>query len=553
MMALLFDDQTDTTGNPRALAPCGVQPDPIISQQAIVATGANSEDNTRALTARQADCGLSESALTHVEHGRDNLIQEISIREDGAVHGPGIDEEVPQGAQQDDPQDDPQDIDLKRGANADSKRGAIGDPQNINLLNRGLISDPQDVGPKREEQVDPQPTPAPSLQDIDGDDEHEQQSHSGHDKETEIQVPRGEIPPNWQPPTLSYITRELGHDASGPDISSLACVVWRPNSSFKQDSPIFDSDGLLVEDTSKNQPSQPTLEDDTATDDDKKMPALTPANQGGAGDQMPRPVRRDPLNQNQCAALADDSDDELVDADIHRLNNLNDTEDQEAPTYASIAGSSSASGDAIDQPNSTQLTKLPDTGMRQRRSHDSTQSNKRERTPKIDRTPRTATTPSTIASVARGVCTDVLSPIVGNMYVHNSSEEVSPANSNDPEELKTREPDIEEGIQHNDVNVPSVEKSKSPGTDLNVQSSSSSSHQPIHTRTRLARSTSREKEARLAAENQRVTLSRSAERGTATPTTPQATRGNLTPNDRGHRRSGRGKGKSKGKKRLDFR
>jgi len=168
---------------------------------------------------------------------------------------------------------------------------------------------------------------------------------------------------------------------------------------------------------------------------------------------------------------------------VHHSNNLNDTEDQETPTYASIAGSSSASGDALDQPSSTQLINLPDTGMRQRRPHNNAQSNKRERTPKINRTPRTVTAPSTIASIARGVCTDILSPIVGNMCVHNSSEEVSPANSNDPKELKTREPDIEEGIQRNNINVPSVEESKSPGTELNIQSSSSSSHQPVHTRT----------------------------------------------------------------------
>jgi len=525
MMALLFDDQTDTTGNPRALAPCGVQPDPIISQQAIVATGANSEDNTRALTARQADCGLSESALTHVEHGRDNLIQEISIREDGAVHGPGIDEEVPQGTQQDEPQGDPQensrpdehqddlqDVDLERGANADSKRGAIDDTQNINLLNRELINDPQDVDPEREEQVDPQPMPAPSLHDVNGDDEHKQQSHSDHDDETEIQVPHGEVPPNWQPPTLSCITHKLGNNVGGPDISSLGCAAWRPSNPTECDSPAFDSDGLLVEGTSKNQSSQPTLEDGAATDDDKKMPAITPANQGDDDDQLPRLVRWDPHDQNQCAALADDSDDlddELVDADAHQ-----------APTYASVAGSNSASGDATDQPNSTHLTNLPDAGMRQRRPHSSAQSNKRERTPKIDRAPKTVTTPSTIASVARGVCTDVLSPIVGNMHVHNSSEEVSPANSNDPEELKNREPDIEEGVVN--TSIPSAEESKSPGTELNIQSSSSSSHQPVHTRTRLARSTSREKAARLAAESQRMTRSRSAERDTANPTAPQA-------------------------------
>jgi len=90
----LIDGQTDTTGNPRALVPYGIQPDPIVSQQAIVATGTTSEDNTRTLVVRQAAYGLSESAITYAERWRDNLIQEISIQEDGTMYGPGIDEEV---------------------------------------------------------------------------------------------------------------------------------------------------------------------------------------------------------------------------------------------------------------------------------------------------------------------------------------------------------------------------------------------------------------------------------------------------------------------------
>jgi len=65
-----------------------------------------------------------------------------------------------------------------------------------------LINDPQDVGLEGEEQVDPQPIPAPSLQDIDGDNKHEQQSHLDYNAETQIQVPGPEVPVNWQPPTL---------------------------------------------------------------------------------------------------------------------------------------------------------------------------------------------------------------------------------------------------------------------------------------------------------------------------------------------------------------
>ena len=91
---------------------------------------------------------------------------------------------------------------------------------------------------------------------------------------------------------------------------------------------------------------------------------------------------------------------------------------------------------------------------------------------------------------------------VGNRYEHNSSEEVTPTNSNDSDTDKTppAQPDIEEGVQ--------VEESKSQETEINMQSSSSSSHQPISQQTRLARSSSREREARLASDA-RVTCSQS--------------------------------------------
>jgi len=89
-------------------------------------------------------------------------------------------------------------------------------------------------------------------------------------------------------------------------------------------------------------------------------------------------------------------------------------------TYASVASSSSGSDDAGDQPSFTKLTRLPDTGMRQRWTSTDTQSNKQDRTPKTKRTSKgqAITTPSTMASIARNVCTDILSPIVGNMYVY---------------------------------------------------------------------------------------------------------------------------------------
>ena len=100
-------------------------------------------------------------------------------------------------------QDDPQDARLERGANANLNRGA----RNVTILvatdplyestdprhqpgsrtvhhrtpspKQGVVSDPQDSGQEREEQVDPQQIPASnsdsgtSMQDIDGDDDEE--------------------------------------------------------------------------------------------------------------------------------------------------------------------------------------------------------------------------------------------------------------------------------------------------------------------------------------------------------------------------------------------
>jgi len=341
----------------------------------------------------------------------------------------------------------------------------------------------------------------------------------------------------------------------------MGLIVWRP------DSPVFDDEGLLVEGNHSGQPSQQASQqgdlEEGSTEDDGKIPVLVPIGQGNAEntDKMPRLIqdsRRDPLDQNQYAVLADDSDDEVPNEDVSRPNNANGTEDQEPRTYASVASSSSGSDDAGDQPSFAKLTKLPDTGMRQRQCCTDTQSNKQDRTPKTKHAPRdnSVTTPSTMASLARNVCTDILSPIVGNMYVHRSSEEVSPANSNDSEieESKTWEPHIEEGVQETNTNIRSVKESKSQETEINIQSSSSSSHQPVYTRTRLARSTSRDREARLTSENQVMTRSRSrsAERVNTPVTMPQATQHNLTPNVRGRQRPGRGRGRPKNSKRPDF-
>jgi len=414
---------------------------------------------------------------------------------------------------------------------------------------QGLVNGPQDDGQERGEQVDPQQIPASnsytgtSMQDIDGDDE-----------EVQDQTQTPEISPSWQPapPSLSYISQELGHDV---DTSSLRLATWRPDSPVfdadglmvegdrrdqssqhnsqghnvdtssmeliipRSDSPVFDDQGLLVEGTHRDQSSQQLSQqedpEEASTEDDAKIPAIVSTGTGHRGNtgEVPRPVQRDPLDQNPYAALAENSDDEAPNEDISRPTNNNGTEDQEPRTYASIASSSSGSGDAGDQPSFAKLTKLPTAGMRQRRTSTDTQSNKRDRTPKTKRTPKgqAVSTPSTMASIARDVCTDILSPLVGNKYEHNSSEEVSPTNSNDPElkESNIREPDIEEGIRETNTGIRSVEESKSQETEINIQSSSSSSHQPVYTRTRLARSTSRERETRLVSQNQVMTRSRS--------------------------------------------
>jgi len=131
-----------------------------------------------------------------------------------------------------------------------------------------------------------------------------------------------------------------------------------------------------------------------------------------------------------------------------------------------ILAASSSSSDTDDQPGWTKMTTLPESGMRQRWVH------KRERTPKNNSHAskgQGVATPKTVASIASDFCGDILFPIVGKRYEHNSSEEVTPTNSNDAETdtMPPAQPDIEEGVR--------VEESKSQETELNIQSSSSSS------------------------------------------------------------------------------
>ena len=304
-------------------------------------------------------------------------------------------------------QDDPQDARRERGASANLNRGArnvtilvttdplleLTDPQHqpgsMTVHHRapspkqGLVNDSQNDGQERGEQVDPQQMPAPndtgtSMHDIDGDDE-KVQDH--------IQTP--EIPPNWQPapPRLSYKSQELGNDV---DTLSMGLTIWRPDSPVfdadgllvegdrrdqssqhnsqghnvdtsstgliipRPDSPVFDDQGLLIEgahrDQSSQQVSQQADPEDASTEDDDKIPALVPVGTGHLGntDEMPRLTPRDPLDQNPYAVLATNSDDEALDEDVSRPANTDSTKDQEPRTYASIANSSSGSGDAGD-------------------------------------------------------------------------------------------------------------------------------------------------------------------------------------------------------------
>jgi len=156
-------------------------------------------------------------------------------------------------------QDDPQDVDPKRGA----------------------ITDPQDVGPKKELQVDPQPLPALSLgddvpiDDVGGDDAHEmdQQPRSDHDAETQIQVPGPEVPTNWQPPTVSRVSRELGTNL---DLTSTRYKVWRPSNPHEYVAPEFGENGLLLnadseeEDQPRQQDSQQGDLEEGAVEDDPR-------------------------------------------------------------------------------------------------------------------------------------------------------------------------------------------------------------------------------------------------------------------------------------------
>ena len=132
-------------------------------------------------------------------------------------------------------------------------------------------------------QVDP--LPALSLEDdvpiddVGGDNEHEmdQQSRSDHDAETQIQVPGPEVPGNWRPPTMAYISKELGTDL---DLTPTGYKVWRPSNPHGYVAPEFDENGLLLnadsdkEDQPRQQGCQQGDLEEGTVGDDTKMPGL---------------------------------------------------------------------------------------------------------------------------------------------------------------------------------------------------------------------------------------------------------------------------------------
>jgi len=86
----------DGDANSRALVPFGVQPDPIVSQQAIVTTpsGSTGENNTNTLVVHRNSYRLRESASNYARLMTESPTPEVFTREDGTLYGPGIDKKV---------------------------------------------------------------------------------------------------------------------------------------------------------------------------------------------------------------------------------------------------------------------------------------------------------------------------------------------------------------------------------------------------------------------------------------------------------------------------
>jgi len=288
-----------------------------------------------------------------------------------------------------------------------------------------------------------------------------------------------------------------------------------------------------------------------------------------------------PSNQNPFAPLADDSDEDEEPpptdapprtpsphggppAGTPNHGSPNGSSEGSVRSYADVASTTSSPA-ADGDPTPWALTPLPDAGMRQRRiqsaaarkqrlqsAQHSDQTGKREHPIKgnfSSRQPRDkqATTPMSVQSIAHNICGEILSPFVLGKYTHQSSEEVSPANSGELEDdtKPPAQPDISgdaraEDPPHDIVEGIPVDALETRDTDINLQSSSSSSHQPPCSRTRLALQEKEAQRQALQAPVAEGTRSRSAERTTTPATTPQTTPRSSTPNNRGRQHGNKG-------------
>ena len=337
----LEDDGEDTTGNSHALVSCDARPDQVVSHYAITPYAGRTIVPCQTGDNEDRPQGSATSIVTRTSQSttdtapRTRTASQVSIRNDGTMAGLELDEEndndskgyrpksraivmttkgnrskpqtiaattthdaehvlAPRATQE----NDPQDVDLERGATSDSQ-DPQDDPQDVDL-ERGATddsqADPLDSDPDREVQVNPQPLPAISHEDnvpineIEGAEDHEmdEQSHLGHDPEMQIQIPIPEIPNDWQPPTSSYIERELGLNplSSGPDLSPTRHTLWRPSnpSAFPEyywrpsnpsETPEFDENGDVLgidSDDEGNPRTQNPQQGDIK--EDGKVPAL---------------------------------------------------------------------------------------------------------------------------------------------------------------------------------------------------------------------------------------------------------------------------------------
>ena len=123
-----LEEDEDTTGNPRALIPYSTQPDPIVSQQAIVSyAGRKIVPRTTKDSANRPQ-GSTSGTIVRAR----NTVQ-VSLREDGTLCGLNSDEEIDNESKQDnttqprgtqgseqqdggDVQNEPQIADSERGA-----------------------------------------------------------------------------------------------------------------------------------------------------------------------------------------------------------------------------------------------------------------------------------------------------------------------------------------------------------------------------------------------------------------------------------------------------